>query len=194
MNSAPRKVVLYGLAAIVVVAVIVALAPHGADGGGKDTEAPAAAASRNSAAARSPAPASTSSSLAPAHTSPQSRPPLQPTRAAAWKAAALATARAFVTWFDRWLAGESTALQAPYITQRYAATLRATVNNVPPGARRQVAAIVSLIPAGMPPTAAHPDEAWIYTTTRSHGALVRFTVEERLTTGHWLVYNVYQGQ
>lgn len=110
-----------------------------------------------------------------------------------WHAAALATARAFVTWFDRWLAGESTARQAPHVTPRYAATLRATVNHVPPGARRQVAAIVSLIPAGMPPTAAHPHEAWIYTTTRSNGALVRFTVEERLTTGHWLVYSLYQG-
>ncbi len=194
MNSARRKLVLYGLAAVLVVAVIVALAPHGRGGGGKGTQAPTAAASRTSAATRSPAPASAASSLAPSHTSPQSRrPPLQPPRAAPWKAAAVSAARPFVTWFDRWLAGESTARQAPHVTRRYAATLRATVNNVPPGARRQVAAIVSLIPAGMPPTAAHPHEAWIYTTTRSNGALVRFTVEERLTAGHWLVYSLYQG-
>lgn len=99
----------------------------------------------------------------------------------------------FVTWFDRWLAGESTARPAPDVTPVYAARLRATVNNVPPGARGQVAVIVSLIPAGMPPDATHPREAWIYTSTRSQAAVIRFTVEERLIAGHWLVYDLYQG-
>jgi hypothetical protein len=98
-----------------------------------------------------------------------------------------------VRWFDRWLAGESTARQAPDVTGVYARKLLATANNVPPAARGQVAAIVSLILAAMPPDATHPREAWIYTATRSQGALIRFTVEERLIAGRWLVYDLYQG-
>ena len=50
-----------------------------------------------------------------------------------------------------------------------------------------------LIPAGMPPNATAPTEAWLYTATRSQGAVVQFTVEERLHGRRWLVYNVYQG-
>jgi hypothetical protein len=98
-----------------------------------------------------------------------------------------------VTWFDRWLAGESTARQAPNVTGHYARKLLATATNVPPAARGHVAAIAQLVPAGMPPNAARPHKAWIYTTTRSQGAVIRFTVEERLIAGRWLVYNLYQG-
>lgn len=110
-----------------------------------------------------------------------------------WQTAALATARTFVTWFDRWLAAETTARQAPDVTPGYAAKLRTTGTDVPPAARGRVAAIVHLIPAGMPPNATDPTEAWIYTATRSQGAVVQFTVEERLHGRRWLVYNVYQG-
>jgi hypothetical protein len=98
-----------------------------------------------------------------------------------------------VRWFDRWLAGESTARKAPDVTPVYAAKLRATDNNVPPAAKGHAAAIVHLIPAGMPPNATHPHEAWIYTATRSQGAVIQFTVEERLYARRWLVYNLYQG-
>jgi hypothetical protein len=98
-----------------------------------------------------------------------------------------------VTWFDRWLAGASTARRAPDVTPAYAAKLRATVNNVPPAAHGQIAAIVHLISAGMPPNQAHPHEAWVYTATRSQGAVIQFTVQERLYAGRWLVYNLYQG-
>lgn len=105
----------------------------------------------------------------------------------------MATGRRFVTWFDRWLAGESTARRAPDVTAAYGAKLRATVNNVPPAAQGHVAAIMHLVAAGMPPDATHPHEAWIYTSTRSQGAVIRFTVEERLHAGRWLVYDLYQG-
>jgi hypothetical protein len=98
-----------------------------------------------------------------------------------------------VTWFDRWLAGESTARRAPDVTARFAAELRASDNAVPPAARGQPAAIQQLVVAGMPPRAPHPHEAWIYAATRSQGVIVRFTVEERVQTGRWLVYAVYQG-
>jgi hypothetical protein len=67
------------------------------------------------------------------------------------------------------------------------------VNNVPPAARGRVAAIVSLVAARMPPNAARPHETWIYAATRGQDAVIRFTVEERLTAGHWLVYDLYQG-
>jgi hypothetical protein len=98
-----------------------------------------------------------------------------------------------VTWFDRWLAGEATASQAPDVTAAYAAKLRATGNNVPPAAQSHVASITHLIPAAMPPNAANPQEAWIYTATRSQGTVIQFTVQERLHAGRWLVYDLYQG-
>ena len=50
-----------------------------------------------------------------------------------------------------------------------------------------------LVPAGMRPNATYPHEAWIYTATRSQGAVIQFTVEERLQDHRWLVYNLYQG-
>ncbi|MGH2929463.1 MAG: hypothetical protein ACRDL8_14770 [Solirubrobacteraceae bacterium] len=105
----------------------------------------------------------------------------------------MATGRHFVTWLDRWLAGEATARRAPYVTPAYAAKLRATVNNVPPAAQGHVSAIRRLVPAGMPPDATRPHEAWVYTSTSSQGALIHFTVEERLYGGRWLVYDLYQG-
>jgi hypothetical protein len=110
-----------------------------------------------------------------------------------WQSPALATARSFVRWFDRWLAGEATARQAPNVTAAYAAKLRASVNHVPPAAQGHVASITHLIPAAMPPNAANPREAWIYTATRSQGAVIQFTVQERLHAGRWQVYDLYQG-
>jgi hypothetical protein len=110
-----------------------------------------------------------------------------------WQTAALATVRAFVTWLDRWLAGESTARQAPDLTAGYASKPRATVNHVPPAAPEHVSALVHLVPVGMPPNATDPHKAWIYTPTRSQRAVIQITVEERLHDRRWLVYNLYQG-
>lgn len=112
---------------------------------------------------------------------------------ASWKQGALETAKAFVEWFDRWVAGESTARQAPEVTAAYAAKLRASTDNVPPAVKGHVATIVHLILAGMPPDAPDPREAWIYTATRSQGVVIQFTVKERLFGSRWLVYDLYQG-
>lgn len=182
-----------GLVAFAVAVVSVALATHGRGGGRKDTPLAHAGTSHPSAVARSPAPAAASPRRAPPRTSAQGRRLPWPSHAAPWRAAALATARTFVTWFDRWLVGESSARQAPDVTGVYARKLLTAANNVPPAARGHVAVIVSLIPAAMPPDATHPREAWIYTATRSQGAVVRFTVEEQLIAGRWLVYDLYQG-
>jgi hypothetical protein len=178
----------------------IALAGCGTQGSHTRT-APNATASAPPSASGSPSSTTPLSAAARSHASARThghlRRPAHPphARTAVWQAGALATAGTFVQWFDRWLAGESTARQAPDVTRGYAAKLRATVNNVPPAAKGRVAAIVHLIPAAMPPTAAHPREACVYTAARSQGTVIQFTVEERRSSrrGRWLVYNLYQG-
>lgn len=171
-------------------AVMLVLAGWG--GGEKTGSAPVAT---HSVPARSPASSSASASRTVPHA--HSRPGRELRRrrypAPPWQPAATAVARTFVTWFDRWLAGESTARQAPDATASFAAELRASDNTVPPAARGHVGAITQLVVAGMPPRATDPHEAWIYAATRSQGVIVRFTVEERFQAGRWLVYAVYQG-
>lgn len=178
--------------AFAVAAGAVTLVLAGRGGGGKAGFAPAAT---RSVPARSPAPSSatTSQTVPHAHSRPGGELRRQRHPAAPWQPAAAAAARTFVTWFDRWLAGESTARQAPEVTASFAAELRASDNTVPPAARGHVGAITQLVVAGMPPRATDPHEAWIYAATRSQGVIVRFTVQERFQTGRWLVYAVYQG-
>lgn len=144
MNSPRQRVALCIVLALLVVPAILAVALRGAGGGGKGKSA----ASSASAPAYSTASSPPDPSRGPHHR--HSRP-RRPPRAVHWQTAAVTTARTFVTSFNRWLAGEVTARQAPDVSPGYAAKLLATVNHVPPAARRHVAAIVHLVPAGMPP-------------------------------------------
>jgi hypothetical protein len=164
-----------------------------------------------SAAAPMPAPTATNSSSTLARSSPTATTASSPVirsspshrghphaprpyaRRLAWQAAVVATARAFVGWFDRWLAGESSARRAPNVTPAYAAKLRASPNNVPPAAKGRVAAVLYLIPVAIPPGAAHPHQVSVYTVTRTLGTVIRFTIRERLYGHRWLVYGLDQG-
>src|SRR5437879_4681627 len=133
MNSSRQRVVLYAFWALLVAAAILAVALHGRGGGGKGGAARPATSSSSAPTRSTAAPSRT-----PRHTRPHQHPrrsPRRPPRAVHWQTAALATARTFVTWFDRWLAGETSGRQAPDVTPGYAAKLRATVTNVPPGAQ-----------------------------------------------------------
>ena len=188
MNSLRRRAVIFGLCATVLVAVVMTVLFSGHGGGERHRSLPSTAHTGRRVAAGTT-------------THPRVQPPpgtrtvtgSRPRPAVRWQVGAIRTARTFTTWFDRWLAGEATAGQAPDVTPGYAAKLRTTVNNVPPAASGHVATIVHLIPAAMPPRSADPREAWIYTATRSQGAVIQFTVQERLTAGRWLIYGVYQG-
>jgi hypothetical protein len=157
--------------------------------------APTAASSSSTLARSSPTTTTASSPVIGSSRSHGSHPhaPRPYTGHVAWQAAAVATARAFVGWFDRWLAGESSARRAPDVTPAYAAKLRVSPSNVPPAAKGHVAAVLYLIPVAMPPGAAHPHEVSVYTVTRSQGTVIRFTIRERLYGHRWLVYGLDQG-
>lgn len=185
---------------------VAALAGCGGSGTSHTTSAPAPAAVPGRSAPGITAPNASpppSANLTSASTSTLDSSTARPTHSlrrsghyastASWRQGALATAQAFVEWFDRWVGGESTARQAPDVTVTYSAKLQASIDNVPPAAKGHVAMIVHLVPAGMPPDAPDPREVWIYTATRSQDVVIQFTVEERLYGKRWLVYDVYQG-
>jgi hypothetical protein len=190
-------------APLVVTLVAIALAGCGSQAPRSTTTPPAAApapaltatSSKATGARSSPTTTTASSPVISSSPSHRGHPhaPRPYARRLAWHAAALASARAFVRWFDRWLAGESSARRAPDVTPAYAAKLRASVNNVPPAARGHIAAVLYLIPVAMPPSAAHPHDVSVYTVTRSQGTVIRFTIRERLYGHRWLVYGLDQG-
>jgi hypothetical protein len=190
-------------ALLVVILAAIALAGCGSQAPRHTTTPPVAApapaltakSSNTTLARSSPATTTASSPVISSSASRGSRPhaPRPYTARVTWQAAAVASARAFVGWFDRWLAGESSARRAPEVTAAYAAKLRASVNNVPPAAKGHVAAMLYLIPVAMPPGAAHPHEVSVYTVTRSQGTVIRFTIRERLYGHRWLVYGLDQG-